>query len=143
MNAYFACLALALGANAHSPRALELPPPVPREFRAAWVTLIWDRGFVDWPSAELRAMLDHASAIGLNALILHVRLAGDAMYPTKYAPWSAFLTGTSGKAPSPAYDPLEFAVREAHQQAPFVEFGGVEFQAADHTDGFGSATQLA
>src|SRR5678816_3994493 len=77
------------------------PPAVPREFRAAWVTPMWDRGFKDWPSspglspdsqrAELRALLDHAASIGLNAVILHVRLAGDALYPTNYAPWSAYL----------------------------------------------------
>jgi len=119
-----AVFALALGVHVRAPRPLETPPPVPREFRAAWATPIWDRGFRDWPSAaglspdsqraELRAMLDHASAIGINAIILHVRIAGDAMYPTKYAPWSALLTGASGQAPSPAYDPLAFAVEEAH-----------------------------
>lgn len=68
----------------------------------------------DEQRAELRAMLDKAAAAGLNAVILHVRLAGDALYPTTYAPWSAFLTGRSGVGPSPAYDPLAFAVTEAH-----------------------------
>src|SRR5262249_34473567 len=38
----------------------------------------------------------------------------DAMYPTKYAPWSAFLTGNSGEGPSPSYDPLAYAVEQAH-----------------------------
>src|SRR6185437_10439292 len=50
----------------------------------------------------------------LNAVLLHVRMAGDAMYPTTYAPWSAALSGTSGVGPSPPYDPLAFAVTEAH-----------------------------
>jgi uncharacterized lipoprotein YddW (UPF0748 family) len=106
------------------PQLLTDPPPVPREFRAAWMTPIWDRGFKDWPSvpgltpdaqrAELRSMLDRAAALGLNAVILHVRLAGDALYPTRYAPWSFMLSGTSGVGPQPAYDPLAFAVAEAH-----------------------------
>ena len=110
--------------SSSAPEALAPPPPVPREFRAAWVTPIWDRGFKDWPSApglspdsqraELRALLDHAAAIGLNAIIFHVRLAGDALYYSPYAPWSAYLSGKSGVGPSPAYDPLEYAVREAH-----------------------------
>ncbi len=105
----------------HVPTA---PPSVPREFRAAWATPIWDRGFKDWPTnpdmttaeqrAELITMLDNAAAAGLNAVVLHVRLAGDALYPTSYAPWSAFLTGQSGVGPNPAYDPLELAVEEAH-----------------------------
>ena len=102
------------------PAPLAPPPVVPREFRAAWVTPIYDRGFRDWPSspalspdaqrAELIALLDDAAAIGLNAVILHVRLAGDAFYPTKYAPWSPLLSGQSGVGPSPSYDPLAFAV---------------------------------
>lgn len=119
-------LALALGIS-YSPSVEHLPtapPPVPREFRAAWATPIWDRGFKDWPSnpnmtpaeqrAELRTMLDNAVAARLNAVVLHVRLAGDALYPTSYAPWSVFLTGKSGVGPTPAYDPLAFAVEEAH-----------------------------
>jgi uncharacterized lipoprotein YddW (UPF0748 family) len=59
-------------------------------------------------------MLDAAAAARLNAIVLHVRLAGDALYPTTYAPWSAFLTGRSGVGPSPSYDPLAFAIEEAH-----------------------------
>jgi uncharacterized lipoprotein YddW (UPF0748 family) len=117
-------LALVFG---HAPSRLRVPtapPPVPREFRAAWATPIWDRGFKDWPSnpnmtseeqrAELRTMLDNAAAARLNAVVMHVRLAGDALYPTAYAPWSVFLTGKSGVGPSPAYDPLAYAVDEAH-----------------------------
>src|SRR5512142_3404176 len=119
-------LALVAGTRAASqvPQLLTDPPVVPREFRAAWMTPMWDRGFKDWPSAlgmtpeaqraELRTMLDRAAALGLNAVILHVRLAGDALYPTRYAPWSVMLSGTSGVGPQPAYDPLAFAVAEAH-----------------------------
>jgi uncharacterized lipoprotein YddW (UPF0748 family) len=59
-------------------------------------------------------MLDRAAALGLNAVILHVRLAGDALYPTRYAPWSFMVSGTSGVGPQPVYDPLAFAVAEAH-----------------------------
>lgn len=101
-----------------------VPPDVPREFRAVYATPIFDRGFRDWPSkpglapdsqrAELRTLLDRAAAIGLNAVILHVRMAGDAIYPTPFAPWSAFVSERSGLAPSPGYDPLAFAIGEAH-----------------------------
>ncbi|MHB0947979.1 MAG: glycoside hydrolase family 10 protein [Gemmatimonadaceae bacterium] len=100
------------------------PPPVAREFRGAWVTPLSGGHLPDWPSrpglpasaqqAELRELLDAARDVGLNAVILHVRTAGDAMYPSPYAPWSAFLSGTSGVAPSPSYDPLAFAIAEAH-----------------------------
>jgi uncharacterized lipoprotein YddW (UPF0748 family) len=128
----FALTAFALGAYASPthiarvrlPHAPDAPPAVAREFRAAWISPIWDRGFRDWPSApgmspdaqraELCSLLDHAVSLGLNAVILHVRVAGDALYPTTYAPWSAALSGTSGVGPSPGYDPLAFAVAQAH-----------------------------
>lgn len=111
-------------AGASPADSLVPPPTVPREFRAAWVSPIYDRGFRDWPSrpglspdaqrAELTTLLDEAAAIGLNTVILHVRVAGDAFYPTKYAPWSTLLSGQSGVGPSPSYDPLAFAVAAAH-----------------------------
>jgi uncharacterized lipoprotein YddW (UPF0748 family) len=113
--------ASALGVRTREP---DLPPPVPREFRGVWVTPLDAMTGPDWPSrpglstaqqqAELRTLLDNAKAIGLNAIVLHVRTAADAMYPSSLVPWSAFLSGKSGVGPSPAYDPLAFAITEAH-----------------------------
>ena len=104
--------------------SLAPPPVVAREFRAAWLSPVYGSGMSDWPSApglpaeqqkaELRALLDCARDAGLNTVVLHVRMAGDALYPTPLAPWSAFLSGKSGVAPEPFYDPLAFAVAEAH-----------------------------
>lgn len=97
------------------------PPPVAREFRGVWIAAVSN---LDWPSApglspdsqraELVAMFDRARELGLNAVVLHVRPAADALYPSELEPWSAYLTGEQGRAPDPWYDPLEFAVREAH-----------------------------
>lgn len=99
------------------------PPALTREFRAAWIATV---GNIDWPSrpglsteaqqAELIRLLDHAAALRLNAILLQVRPASDALYASKLEPWSAYLTGTMGKAPAPFYDPLEFAVTEAHKR---------------------------
>jgi uncharacterized lipoprotein YddW (UPF0748 family) len=101
----------------------EDPPPVAREFRAAWIATVSN---IDWPSRpglptrrqkrELRALLDAAVDMRLNAVILQIRPAADAMYKSSIEPWSEYLTGKMGQAPSPAYDPLRFAVREAHQR---------------------------
>src|SRR3954462_10611208 len=97
-----------------------LPPPIPRELRAVWVTPLDAMTGPDWPSrpdqtpdqqrAEFRLLLDRAKSIGLNAIVLHVRTAGDAMYPSELVPWSSFLTGKQGVGPKPAYDPLAFAI---------------------------------
>ena len=105
-------------------QAKELPPPDPREFRAAWVATVAN---IDWPSkpglgaevqrSEALAILNRAQTLGLNALILQIRPAGDALYPSKLEPWSEYLTGEQGKPPQPLYDPLAFWVQEAHRRA--------------------------
>ena len=98
-----------------------VPPPLQREFRGVWVASVAN---IDWPSRpglspcdqreELIAILDRAVALRLNAVVLQVRPAGDALYASTLEPWSEFLTGAEGQAPAPWYDPLAFAVREAH-----------------------------
>jgi uncharacterized lipoprotein YddW (UPF0748 family) len=99
----------------------ESPPPAPREFRAAWVSTVAN---IDWPSkpnlsaarqqAEAVAILDRAKALNLNAIVLQVRPAADAIYPSSIEPWSEYLTGLQGLAPQPYYDPLHFWVTQAH-----------------------------
>lgn len=101
----------------------ERPPPVPREFRAAWVATV---AHIDWPSrpglaaaqqrAEMHALLDRAQAIGLNALVLQVRPAADAIYPSALEPWSEYLTGASGRPPDEPWDPLAEWVDGAHRR---------------------------
>ena len=107
--------------------AAELPPPEPREFRAAWVATVAN---IDWPSkpglsgqaqrTEALAMLDRARQIGLNALILQVRPSADAIYPSALEPWTEYLSGEQGRGPwladEPPWDPLAFWVAQAHQR---------------------------
>lgn len=99
------------------------PPPIRREVRAVWVATVNN---MDWPSRpdlstaeqqrELLAILDRAAALGMNAIIFQVRPEADALYLSRLEPWSRFLTGEQGKQPSPAWDPLEFAVNESHKR---------------------------
>lgn len=100
-----------------------MPPAPTREFRGAWIATVLN---TDWPSkpgltsqqqqAELIAMLDRAVKLKLNAVIFQVRPACDALYASPYEPWSESLTGQMGKTPEPYYDPLAFAVEEAHKR---------------------------
>jgi len=99
------------------------PPAPPREFRGAWLATVAN---LDWPSqpglsvatqkAELITLLDRAVQLKLNAVIFQVRPMADAVYASPLEPWSEFLTGRMGKAPEPFYDPLAFAVAEAHRR---------------------------
>jgi uncharacterized lipoprotein YddW (UPF0748 family) len=94
-----------------------------REFRGAWVASV---GNIDWPStnglstaqqqAELVALLDRAAALNLNTVILQVRPACDALYASSLEPWSEYLTGIMGRRPEPFYDPLAFAIQQAHER---------------------------
>jgi uncharacterized lipoprotein YddW (UPF0748 family) len=59
-------------------------------------------------------MFDKLKALNFNAVVLQVRPMCDALYESKLEPWSEFLTGEQGK--SPGYDPLAFAVEEAHKR---------------------------
>lgn len=96
-----------------------------REFRAAWVTTFTN---LDWPSVQSRTqssevqkkefihLLNQFEKAKINAVIVQVRAAADAFYPSKLVPWSAWLTGEQGKAPQPFYDPLKFMIEECHKR---------------------------
>ncbi len=99
------------------------PPATPREFRAAWVATLDN---IDWPSTrglsaaeqhtEIRRILDAAVDLRLNAIILQVRAAADAIYPSQLEPWSISLSGTQGKQPDAAWDPLLAWIEESHHR---------------------------
>lgn len=94
-----------------------------RELRGVWIATVAN---IDWPSKaglsvdnqkrELLEILDNHQRAGMNAIFLQIRPAADAFYAKSSEPWSRFLTGAPGKAPSPFYDPLEFAIEEAHKR---------------------------
>jgi uncharacterized lipoprotein YddW (UPF0748 family) len=122
--AVLAALAFAQSARAadYVPARIEAPY-IQREFRGVWIATVAN---LDWPSVpglpvadqkrELIAMLDMAARLNLNAVIFQVSSVCDAMFESKLAPWSYYLTGTMGKAPAPYYDPLRFAIDEAHKR---------------------------
>ena len=62
------------------------------------------------------AILDRAAQLKLNAVIFQVRPGCDALYQSSLEPWSEYLTGTMWQPPQPFYDPLLFAVQEAHKR---------------------------
>lgn len=87
------------------------------EFRGVWIATVSN---IDFPSsktmstdaqkAEFIKILDMHQRNGMNAIVMQIRPATDAFYPSQLEPWSEFLTGTQGKPPHPYYDPLEFMI---------------------------------
>ena len=121
MKHLFLILFLATAALAQAWQQVNETAPEPaREFRAAWVATVYN---LDWPSraglpaeeqrAELLHIIEMAAKLRLNAILLQVRPNGDALYKSSLEPWSAWL---SGPGENPGYDPLEYAIREAHRR---------------------------
>lgn len=99
------------------------------EFRGVWIATVDN---IDWPSygntnpesqkAEFIRILEMHKKQGMNVMVVQVRPSADAFYPSPYEPWSQWLTGVQGQAPSPYYDPLQFMIEETHKR-------GMEFHA--------------
>ncbi|AZQ70831.1 hypothetical protein EKH77_05990 [Streptomyces luteoverticillatus] len=110
-----------------------------RELRGMWVATVVN---IDWPSrpglpperqrAELLALFDTAVARRLNTVILQIRPTADAFWPSRFEPWSEYLTGVQGR--SPGWDPLAFAVREAHKRRLELHGWFNPYRVANHTD---------
>ncbi len=114
---------LLLGGLGVLPAVAQVSVPLPhRELRGAWIATVHN---INWPSrpglpvpeqqAELRRLIQKAHDQGLNCLIFQVRPACDALYESKIEPWSCYLSGLMSLPPSPRWDPLAFAIEEAHQ----------------------------
>ncbi|MER6318219.1 family 10 glycosylhydrolase [Streptomyces sp. NPDC001581] len=108
-------------------------------FRGMWIASVSN---VDWPSesglsaarqrTELLRLLDTAVKRRLNAVVLQVRPAADAFWPSKLEPWSQWLTGEQGV--DPGWDPLGTAVTEAHARGLELHAWFNPFRVANHTD---------
>ena len=97
-----------------------------REFRGAWLHVIgqsqWMNKNTEQQKKYICDQFDKLHDAGCNAIIFQVRPTADALYKSDLETWSTWLTGKRGKAPSPMWDPMEYAIEEAHKR-------GMEFHA--------------
>ena len=95
--------------------------PIPRdgEFRGVWIATV---AGLDWPDVNQPAIVQEVQLletikamreVGCNTVIFQVVSNMDAIYPSKILPWSAVLTGKEGE--DPGFDPLDIAVKAAHE----------------------------
>ena len=92
-----------------------------KEMRGIWVATVLN---IDWPSKkglsiesqkqEFIKILDNVKEWNMNAVFVQIKPVGDAFYPSKFSPWSEYLTGIQGQ--NPGYDPLKFMIEEAHKR---------------------------
>lgn len=64
-------------------------------------------------------VVKNGKALGMNRIIVQVRPFGDAIYQSKYFPWSAIISGRQGK--NPGYDPLLIMTQVAHENGLKIE----------------------
>jgi len=90
-----------------------------REFRGAWIQCV-NGQFLGMSTQQMQQtliyQLDELQKDGVNAIIFQVRPECDALYASSIEPWSRFLTGQQGRAPSPYWDPLQWMVVQCHQR---------------------------
>jgi uncharacterized lipoprotein YddW (UPF0748 family) len=93
------------------------------ELRAVWVATVSNIDFPSKPTissdvqkAEFIHLLDMHQQNGMNAVVVQIRPATDALYPSPLEPWSQWLTGVQGQPPVPYYDPLQFMIEETHKR---------------------------
>lgn len=96
------------------------------EFKAVWISYLEFNSRLKDPKTGkngftkerfqdvIDEMFDNVVDLNMNAVVVHVRPFGDAMYPSEYFPWSKYISGTQGK--DPGFDPLEYMVEAAHDR---------------------------
>lgn len=63
---------------------------------------------------KIDKMIDNIVNLKFNCIMLHVSPFSDAIYNSKYFPYSYTLTGVEGK--NPGFDYLEYFIKKAHQK---------------------------
>ena len=90
------------------------------EFRGAWLHIIGQSQYAKMTPEETQKyliwQLNELKANGVNAIIWQIRPQADAAYPSQLEPWSKWISGTAGVAPTPVWDPLQFMIDETHKR---------------------------
>ena len=108
-----ACMLIFMGLSGRADGSLK------REFRGAWIQCV-NGQFLGMGTRQMQEtltyQLDKLKQYGVNAIIFQVRPECDALYESGIEPWSRFLTGRQGQAPSPYWDPLAWMVEQCHKR---------------------------
>lgn len=91
------------------------------ELKAMWISYLEFEAYLNTYTPNktnftkfITHLYDQCVANNMNAVIVHVRPFGDAIYDSSYFPWSKYISGKQGK--NPGFDPLTIMVNEAHKR---------------------------
>lgn len=95
-----------------------------KEMRGVWVSTVYNLDFPSSPTADSQRLMaetdeiiSNCSEMGFNAIFLQVRPGSDAIYPSAIYPWSSYLSGAQGQAPSDGFDPLKYWIDKCHEKS--------------------------
>ena len=93
------------------------------EIRGVWIATV---GNINFPSksglsqkalkAELDAIVENCSELGLNAIFFQVRPAADSLYKSSLFPASEYVSGKQGQMPQGDFDCLQYLIEIAHKK---------------------------
>lgn len=108
-----------LMAKRPKPGAVSLAKTEKEEFRGTWIQTAFQERYMKMNPEQcknyLKQLVEDLSATGFNAILFQVRPEGDAFYASSIEPWSRFLSGRQGVAPSPEWDPMSYMINLCHQ----------------------------
>ncbi len=128
-------LALAISLKAHLPKAVEqqkkqpdktvtyAKATMPQETRGVWVTYMTldVENEKDKQSAfedKIDGIIQDMKQGSFNTMIVQVRPFCDAIYPSKYFPWSHIISSEQGV--DPGFDPLAYIVKQCKENGLYV-----------------------
>ncbi len=96
-----------------------------KEMKAVWVPFMaLNMNGTDYSENSFKQKYDRivedCKKLKINTLVVHVRAFSDAVYPSKYFPWSHLVSKNQGE--NPGYDPLKYMIQKTHE-------AGMEFHA--------------
>lgn len=96
----------------------------PAEVRAVWISFLeFQRVLTGKSESQFRSnvsiMFENCKNYGINTVIIQVRPYADALYSSRYFPWSHIATGSEGA--DPGFDPLSIMTVEARKRGLRIE----------------------
>ncbi|GEM_PF-670522 len=111
---FIVLILISLFHNFTRPKLVSTPA---KELRGVWMSRFdYAESFPSHDQDSIRQYIaksfQQIRAANLNVVFFQIRGNGDVLYPSRYEPWSALLTGKLGQ--HPGWDPLAFAIQQAH-----------------------------
>ncbi|TCP23426.1 uncharacterized lipoprotein YddW (UPF0748 family) [Scopulibacillus darangshiensis] len=117
---WFVCLVVMMAAFFNYGREANAETPKPKhEMRAAWIATVKNidmkagmdkSAYTQWVESTLKELKE----MNFNTVVFQVKSTEDALYPSKLAPWSKYITGKK-QGTDPGYDPLQIMLDKAHE----------------------------